>query len=117
MAISKSAVTLQASATNSASGTTTGSTVDLTAAYGLVGVARITNGGTPPTTGCSFKIEYSNDDSTWRTWLSITAGIVASTSYDYPFNLPASVMYCRSKFTGNDQDVTVECLGSKTTGV
>jgi len=114
MSIEKSAVTLQAAATNAAAATTTGSAVDLTGALGLSGTARITNGATGPTVGCTFSLEVSGDGSTWRPWCSLTAGVTASTSYDFQWSLPPEILQARAVFTGNTgQAVTVECLGHK----
>lgn len=114
----KTARTLQASASNSAGGTTTGTAVDLTTALGLAGTAKVTNGGTGPTVGCDFVIEVSNDNSDWHEWTRQTAGTTASTTYYFPFDLPAPIRYARSKFTGNTgQAVTVECDGHEFTSI
>lgn len=113
-AYTKAAITLQASASNAAAATATGTGVDLTTALGAVVTGRITNGGTGPTVGCDFILETSNDNATWRELVRVTAPVAASTSYDFPVEIPDAVMYVRSRFTGNTaQAVTVECLGSK----
>ncbi|MGE4536342.1 MAG: hypothetical protein AB7D37_04620 [Desulfovibrio sp.] len=118
MAVTKTARTLQASATNAAGATTTGEALDLTTALGLSGTARITNGSTPPTVEGTFSIEVSNDGTTWRNWFTTSAGLTASTSYDLAFSLPAEILYARSVFRGNTgQGVTVECLGHELTSV
>lgn len=118
MAVTKTARTLVASASNSAGGTTTGSAINLTTALGLSGTLQITNGGTAPTVACTAYIDVSNDNSTWRQWLAITAGLTVSTAYTYPFSLPAEIMYARARFTGNTgQAVTVEALGHELTSM
>lgn len=118
MPVTKTSRTLQASTTNAAAATTTGSSIDLSTALGLSGTARITNGATAPTVACSFSIEVSNDNSVWRPWLTATAGLTAATSYNFPFSLPAEILYARSIFGGNTgQAVTVECLGHELTSM
>ncbi|EFL53115.1 hypothetical protein DesfrDRAFT_0163 [Solidesulfovibrio fructosivorans JJ]] len=119
MAVTKTARTLQAPATNAAGASTTGSAIDLTTALGLSGTLQITNGSTAPTVACTAYIDVSNDaGTTWRQWLAITAGLTASTAYTYPFSLPAEILYARARFGGNTgQGVTVECLGHELTSV
>lgn len=114
----KSAVTFQASATNTAGGTTTGSSVDLTTALEAFLTGIITNGGTGPTVGCDFIVEVSNDNSTWSEYVRVTAPTTSSTTYYFPVQLPDAVMYARSKFTGNTaQSVTVEARGHKISSI
>ncbi len=119
MAVSKNPRTLQASATNAAGATTTGSAIDLRTALGLAIVARITNGATAPTVACAVSVEVSNDNSTWRTWgQPIKAGLTAATAYAFSFLIPAEILYARTVFSGNTgQDVTVEALGHELTSV
>jgi len=118
MAVTKTARTLQALATNAAGATTTGEALDLTTALGLSGTARITNGSTAPTVAGAFSVEVSNDGATWRPWFTAKAGLTASTNYDFPFSLPPEILYARSVFSGNTgQGVTVECLSHELTSV
>lgn len=111
MALSKTSQTPQASATNTAGSTTTGSS--LATNYGVSGVATITNGGTGPTVACSFSIYVSNDGgTTWFLWSTQTAGVVASTTYTFPFALSigggADFGNYQTVFSGNTaQSVTV----------
>lgn len=106
----KTARTLQSSGSNSAGGTTNGTGLDLRTTFGGLAMGRITNGGTGPTVGCDFVIQTSTDNSTWREYARQTAGTTASQSYDFPIEVPPSVMYVRSVFTGNTgQAVSVEC--------
>jgi hypothetical protein len=110
----KSAVTFQASATNAAAATTTGSAVDLTTALGALITAEITNGATGPTIACDFVVEVSNDNSDWMEYTRATAGTANNGVYTFSVELPPTVMYARVKFTGNTgQSVTVEADGHK----
>lgn len=120
MALTKSAQSVQASATNTAGSTTTSSAFAIN--YGISGVALITNGGTGPTVACDFVIEMSNDGGT--TWFEVdrrSAGVTASTTYRFPFTfgpggLGGDWTHYRIKFTGNTaQSVTVQCDASTTT--
>lgn len=114
----KAAVSFQSSTTNSASGTTTGSSVDLTAALGCLITAEITNGGTGPTVGCDFVVQVSNDNSDWMEFCRMTAGVTSSTTYTFQVELPISAMHARTVFTGNTgQDVTVKADGHKISAV
>jgi len=111
MALTKTAQSVQASATNTAGSTTTSGA--FTTYYGVSGVAIITNGGTGPTVACDFVIEASNDGSTWFEWSRQTAGTTASATYRFPFALGigagADFQAYRVKFTGNTaQSVTVQ---------
>jgi hypothetical protein len=105
----KTARTLQASATNTAAGTTTGSSLDLTTKFGGLATLIVTNGGTGPTIACDAILESSRDNTNWHELTRQTAGTTLSTAYTFNVEVPASVMYLRSKFTGNTaQSVTVE---------
>ena len=113
MALSKTAQTVQASASNTAGSTTTSSAFDIN--YGVSGVATIANGGTGPTVACDFVIELSSDGgTTWYEWSRQTAGTANSTTYRFPFALGIGTggdfAKYRVKFTGNTaQTVTVQC--------
>lgn len=121
MALTKTAQSPQASATNAASGTTTSAAFDTN--YGVSGVAKITNGGTGPTNGCDFVVEGSNDGGT--TYFELyrqTAGVVASAVYLFPYwfgiGQGADFAKYRVKFTGNTgQSVTVQCDAQTTATV
>jgi hypothetical protein len=118
MAISKATQSFQASATNTAGSTTTGTGADLTAAYETVMVGKITNGATGPTVACDFIVDVSNDNSDWMEFARFTAGVANNGVYYFPCYIPPGVMYARSRFTGNTgQSVTVECDGHKLTGI
>lgn len=114
----KTARTFQSSATNAASATTTGSSVNLTTALGCAITGKITNGATGPTVPADFIVEISNDNSAWKTYSKQTAGTVNNAVYEFAVDLPAPVLYARTKFTGNTvQDVTVEAFGHELTSI
>ncbi len=122
MALTKSGQAVQASASNTASSTTTGSSFAIN--YGVSGVGMITNGGTGPGVGCDFVIEVSNDGgSTWFEWSRQTAGVTNSGVYLFPFTMGVAGNggdwdHYRSKFTGNTaQTVTVQCDAETTTAL
>lgn len=120
MGSTKTAKTFQTSASNTAGSTTTGSTVSLTTSYGCLMTAKITNGATGPTVACDFIVEVSNDNfsSDTKEVYRATASITNSAVHYFAFELPASVMYARSKFSGNTgQTVTVECTGEELTTI
>lgn len=121
MAITHATVAAQASASNSAAGTTTGSWIDLTAAYKASILAKITNGGTGPTVACTASIDLSPDNGTTvyaGAGGSYQAGVTASTTYAAEFSLPEDTMYARTVFTGNTaQAVTVQADVTKLTGI
>jgi len=121
MAIAHATVVAQASASNAAAGTTTGSWIDLTAAYKASILALITNGGTGPTVACTARIDLSPDNGTTiytGAGGAFQAGITASTTYAAEFSLPEDTMYARIVFTGNTaQAVTVQADATKLTGI
>lgn len=121
MAATKATVAAQASGTNTAGSTATGSWIDLTAAYAASILAFVTNGGTGPTVGCAVSIDLSPDNGTTvyaGAGGSATAGVTASTTYAFNFDLPAGAMYARTVFSGNTgQSVTVQADVTKLTGV
>jgi hypothetical protein len=110
--------TLQASASNSAGGTTTGTGFDNRTSFGGLVMARITNGGTGPTVGCDIFIEVSRDNSEWRTLFKGTALVTASNVDDFPVRIEPGIQYVRSRFTGNTgQAVTVEAYYHEVTSI
>lgn len=113
------AVALQASATNTAAGTTTGSWIDITASGGGLASLLVTNGGTGPTIACSGSIDASPDNGTtvYNDLGTFTAGVTASTTYYGHVIVPPGTRYIRSRFTGNTvQGVTVQADFQKLTG-
>lgn len=121
MTIAHAASVAQASATNTAAGTTTGSWVDLTAAYESTLLALVTNGGTGPTVGCTARVDLSPDNGTTvytGSGGSFLAGVTASTTYTAAFPLPPGTMYARVVFAGNTaQSVIVQADITKLTGI
>ena len=110
--------TLQASASNAAAGTTTGTALDLRTDLGLLVTAKVTNGATGPTVACTFRLETSNDNSTWFTYFEATAQTGNNVVTQWAVTLGPEVMYCRSAFTGNTgQAVTVICHGQELTSL
>lgn len=102
---------LQASVSNGAGATTTGSGVDLTTKFGGVVTLKITNGATGPTIGCVGNFDISGDNSAFKLWRSFQAGIANSGVYEFSTEVPPGIMYIRSRFTGNTgQAVTVEAF-------
>ena len=110
--------TLQSSSSNAAAGTTTGTALDLRTDLGLLVTARVTNGGTGPTIGCTFRIEVSNDNSAWFTHFEAVAQTGNNVVTDWSVTLGPEVMYARSVFTGNTgQAVTVVAVGHELTSL
>lgn len=113
MAATKTLRTIIAAATsNSAAGTTTGTTVDLTTKYGGVLTGKITNGGTGPTVAANFTVQVSGDNSTWKTYQVFTATNTASAVFEIPpIDIPPGVMYIRVVVDANTaQAVTCEAF-------
>lgn len=114
MAFAKAAVTFRASASNAATATTTGGTIDLRAVQGpVLCCAKITNGATGPTVACDFVVQVSQDNFTTTYELfRATAGVANNGIYQFAVELSPAVMYARVVFTGNTgQAVTVESYG------
>lgn len=122
MALTKSNRTPQSSTTCTAGGTQSGSSSSLN--YGVSGVAKITNGGSAPTTPCGLYLDFSPDNGT--TWyagpLIGVADVVASSVTLIPYALGIGAggdwTHYRPRFTGNTgQSVTVEAQDSTTTAL
>lgn len=118
MAATKSASTIQASASNTAGSTTTSSSLDLRTAYGAGIMVKITNGATGPTVACTATVNVSSDDSTWKYLQAATAGVANNGVYTFVFDVPAWAMYAQVVFTGNTgQTVTVEAFAQVLTAI
>lgn len=112
-----SLVSSQSSSAGSAVNAITG-TLDLSTSYGGVINARVTNGGTGPTVGCTVEVDISDDNSTWRPMYQVVAPKTNSGVYDYIFRLGIEIGYARIGFGGNTvQAVTVEARGNKVTAI
>jgi hypothetical protein len=113
--------------TPQASATHTASTADVVSAaqainYGVSGLATITN-GSAPTIAAYFGLDYSNDGgTTWFSFATQSAGLVASAVYPFPFTFApggegGDWTHYRTRFGGNTgNDVTVAAGATTTTG-
>ena len=118
MATTKADIILEASASNAAAATKTGTGVDLQTGYGAIVTGKITNGATGPTIGCDFVIQISFDNSAWKEFARMTASVGNNDVNEWAVDIPVAVQFVRSVFTGNTaQAVTVEALGSQITAV
>lgn len=111
MAATKTGAVLVASQSCAAATAVNGitGTKDLTVAYGATITARVTNGATGPTIGCTVEVDVSTDNSTWRQFAQVVAGTTNSAVNDFAFVIPETVLYARLGFGGNTaQAVTVE---------
>jgi len=80
--------------------------------------ARITNGATGPTIGCTVTVNVSNDNSTWRKLTAVTAGTSNNEIDDFAFVIPDATMYVQVSIGGNTgQAVTIEALLHELTSV
>lgn len=105
----KTARTLEASSSNAAAATKTGTALDLSTKFGGLATLKITNGGTGPTIACDAILETSRDNTNWNEFSRQPSGVTASAVYVFNVEVPIAVMYLRSKFVGNTaQAVTVE---------
>lgn len=126
MALSKTARTIVASASNAANSTTRG-TLDLEAAYGGFLTIKITNGGTGPTVQCTANVLVAHNatlpaagsaGADWKTIYSIGGGTTASAATETGIPIDPSIMAIEVEFTGNTgQAVTVESYFSELTSV
>ena len=130
MAISKTARTLIASVTKTAAsnGTPTRSTpLGLQTCYGGLVTAKITNGGTGPTTACECRVLIAHNASTpsagsagsdWKTIGKGAGSLVASAIIEYSWYIDEAVMALEVEFDGNTgQDVTIEAYFSEVSGM
>lgn len=126
MALTKTARTIVASASNAAGGTTRG-TLDLEAAYGGFLTIKMTNGGTGPSAQCSCNVLVSHNatlpaagsaGTDWKTIYTIGGGTTASAVTEAGMPIDPSIMALCVEFTGNtSQAVTVEAFLSELTSV
>ncbi len=125
MALTKTARTIVASASNAA-GAATRNTLNLNSVQGggLL-TFKITNGGTGPTVQCVCNVLVAHNASlpaagsagaTWKTLMSYGGGVVASAVNEYAVPIDPAVMCLCVEFTGNTgQAVTVEAFMSELT--
>lgn len=112
MAATKTLSTIIAAGTsNAGAGTTTGTAVNLTAAYGALITGLITNGGTGPTVQAVAYVEVSGDGTNWKQFAVFPGGVIANTVTPIICRVPPEVMYARVRVTGNTgQAVTCEAF-------
>lgn len=126
MALTKTARTIVASASNAAGATTRG-TLDLEAAYGGYLTLKIANGGTGPTVQCTANVLVAHNatlpaagsaGTDWKTIASYVGGTTASAVTEIGMPIDPSIMALEVEFTGNTgQAVTVEAYLSELTTV
>jgi hypothetical protein len=121
MAASKTTTSFLASTSNAAGATTNGSWIDLTASYGGVLFARITNGGTGPTIACGVRVDRADDSSGTNArpaTVTLAHSTTANAVGDFQIGLDPALRFARVVFTGNTgQAVTVEARADTLTGV
>lgn len=118
MAATKTSRTIQASATNSASGSTNGTELNLSTAFGALVCGKITNGATGPTVGCSMVVYVGEATTTKREFSRQTAPVGNNAVTEFIVEIPPAAMFVNVTFTGNTgQDVTVECYAQELTGI
>ena len=84
-----------------AAGTQTSAVVNNSVGYGATVTVQIINGGTGPTLPANLTLAVSADNTTYVTWAQDTAGVVASTTYSFGYQLPPEIAYARVVVTGN----------------
>lgn len=85
----------------------TSAVVDNHLGYGATLTVQIANGGTGPTVPAGLAVLISADNTTFVTWASDTAGVTASTTYSFAYQLPPEVAYAKVTISGNTaQSVT-----------
>ena len=85
----------------------TSAVVDNHVGYGSTITVQITNGGTGPTIPASLTVFVSADNTTYVAWATDTAGVTASTSYTFGYQLPPEIAYSKVTVGGNTaQSVT-----------
>ena len=119
MTATKNARAFQASASNAAGATATGTAVDLRTALGCTICGIITNGATGPTVACSMRVEISNDGTNFTIFSNEISAVGNNVITNMqPVILPPETMYARTIFTGNTgQTVTVIAYGHELTSV
>src|SRR4051812_11930721 len=118
MASTHSSGTLQASVSNTAGGTTTSTTLDLSTAYGAIVTAKITNGATAPTVACTVTLNVSPDGTNFYQWQQGTGNLTNAGVQPLGFQIPPEAIRANLVFTGNTgQAVTVEAQYQLLTGI
>ena len=122
MALSKTARTVVASASNTAGSTTRG-TIDLETTYGGLLTMKITNGATAPTVQCEGRVLVAHNatlpaaasaGTDWKTVYTFGGGTTNDGVTEMSYIVDTSVMALEVEFTGNTgQTVTVEAFLSE----
>lgn len=117
MALSKTARSVVASASNAAGDTTRG-TIDLETTYGGLLTMKITNGATGPTVQCEGRVLVAHNatlpaaasaGADWKTVYTFGGGTGVNAVTEMSYLVDTSVMALEVEFTGNTgQAVTVE---------
>jgi CO/xanthine dehydrogenase Mo-binding subunit len=63
--------------------------------YGATITVQVTNGGTGPTIPANITVQVSADNTTFVQWAMDTAGVTASTTYSFGYQLPPEIAYAR----------------------
>lgn len=124
MALSKTARTIVASASNAAAGTTRG-TIDLETTYGGLLTLKITNGATAPTVQCTCNVLIAHNatlptaasaGTDWKTVYTFGGGTTNAAVTEMSIPIDPATMCLEVEFTGNTvQAVTVEAFLSELT--
>lgn len=118
MAATKTSRTIQASATNTAAGSTNGTEVDLSTKYGMLICGKITNGATGPTIPCDMVVYVGEATTVKREFSRQTAGTANNGVYEFIVEVPPATMFVNVTFIGNTaQNVTIECVGEELTTI
>jgi hypothetical protein len=121
MALTKSAQTPQASATNTAGSTATSSALAI--GYGVSIIGKITNGATGPTVACDFVVQVSSDSGTTmieysRQTASAANNAVSTFVVNLGIGAGGDWGHYKTVFTGNTaQSVTVQADAESTTAL
>ena len=118
MAATKTSRTIRTSTTNSASGSTNGTELDLSTAYGALVCGKVTNGATGPTLPCEMIVYVGEATGVKREFARQAAALGNNAATDLVVEIPPSAMFVNVTFSGNTgQDVTVECYAQELTGI
>lgn len=117
----KTARQFQTSGSHASSGTTTGSGVDLRTALGAMVSFHVTNPSGTITTGVDCVVDIANDGTDWHEYSRQTMPTTASADFFAQVELPASVMYARTRFLNyvhaSATACTIEADGHELTSV
>lgn len=119
MAATKSLSTIIAAATsNAATGTTTGSVVDLTTKYGAIATIKITNGATAPTLAANAYVYTSGDNTNFKLLMKLGGDTVINSVNEWAIEIPTPTMYVRVDVKDNTaQAVTCEAFAQVLSGL